>query len=84
METIKKIFPFAFKFVSTTKEFVISLILYIVANCIAVALLVPIGALMGLTVILIPVEGLLVAVVGVYFMGTIVLHILAFCKVFKN
>ena len=84
MDTIKKIFPFAFKYVSTTKEFVVSLILYVIAYCLAVAIVIPVAALMGVTVVLIPVAALLGAAVGVYFMGTIILHILAFCKVLKD
>lgn len=88
METLKKFFPYSFKKTETVADFVVTIILYVVA-------LVVVGAVLGLAMFLlvfIPVVGLILcwllrvvsSLLGIYVLAGIVIAILVFAKVIKE
>lgn len=79
MDTLKKLFPFSFNKSKELNDFIVTLIIYVVAAVV-------IGVLIGVLAS-IPILGVIFSIVGtlvdLYFLIGIVLSILVFCKVIQ-
>ncbi len=72
MDTLKKLFPLAFKAKKDIGALIINILIHIVADAVA-----------GLIIGLIPIIGILGGIVGLYFTVSLVLSILDYLKVIK-
>ena len=87
MDTLKKFFPIAFKMSKSTGGLVASIILHIVIATVGDLVCIGVSALMGFTVILLPlciIPAVIAGVLPLYAMTGVVFSILDFCKVFDK
>ena len=79
--TLKKIFPLAFKFSDSVGTLILGIFIHLVGGPI-VAMVV--GGILGLTFILAPLSGVVGIVIGVYAWVAVIFEILVFAKVIKE
>lgn len=88
METLKKLFPFSFKYTDSVGNLVLGILLYLVVGIVAGALIWLATAIAGWIPVLGAILGWALGVIGalidLYVLAGIVIQILVFCKVIKD
>ena len=83
METLKKIFPYAFKEKKDVAALIINILVQIVINIVVGTVLGIISTLLAAIPVVPNIIGLVGALIGLYFFVGVIIAILDYCKVLK-